>query len=641
MKHLFSISFLILIISGFLFGCETSHHKIGTNLKNMDTAQDSKYNIMDNIVSPQSIPDEYYKQSSEKGQLIDFYYDTYESFSYKDKTTKLRKHAIIYLPYDYNNEMSYNILYLMHGGWSNETTYLGTPYSPSDFKNVIDNAIEKQEIRPMIIVCPTYNNESPEDSADYSLAIKLTDNYHNELEQDLIPAVEKTFHTFAKTTDKIGLIESRYHRAFAGFSMGSVTTWRIFEHSLEYFAYFFPSSGSISNDERFMASIPKSQGYSREDFFILAQTGSDDFAARAFKTQIMAMLTDESHMYQFSNNESEGNLYFMEQPSGVHNAFYAEQYTYNAMKWLWNSEKTFFTSDTTLEQVFSNSCFQDFGRLLFPVNLDLSKKSTLEDISNSKTFIWYSHIKKEKTVEILNYLKDEADRGDKIFYSIYSNDEIMEDRTKADTGLFFFRGEPGNRFAITNAGGGFYYVGAMHDSFPHALELSKRGYNAFALIYRPNYAYEDLARAIVFIYDHANELNIDRNNYSIWGGSAGARMAAVLGNREYLRNLTFRNDIPQASAIIMQYTGYSEVSIYDASTFSCVGKNDVIASWKSMSNRIEQLKGLGIDAEFEAYEGLSHGFGLGTDTIAEGWINNAIDFWNNQSPSSKIKNSYK
>ena len=38
-------------------------------------------------------------------------------------------------------------------------------------------------------------------------------------------------------------------------------------------------------------------------------------------------------------------------------------------------------------------------------------------------------------------------------------------------------------------------MGAMHDSFPHALELSKLGYNAFALIYRPGDAYEDLARA--------------------------------------------------------------------------------------------------------------------------------------------------
>ena len=39
-------------------------------------------------------------------------------------------------------------------------------------------------------------------------------------------------------------------------------------------------------------------------------------------------------------------------------------------------------------------------------------------------------------------------------------------------------------------------MGAMQDSFPHALELSEQGYNAFALIYRPGAqtACEDLAR---------------------------------------------------------------------------------------------------------------------------------------------------
>ena len=34
------------------------------------------------------------------------------------------------------------------------------------------------------------------------------------------------------------------------------------------------------------------------------------------------------------------------------------------------------------------------------------------------------------------------------------------------------------------AGGGFYYVGSIHESLPHALELSRMGYNGFALVYR-------------------------------------------------------------------------------------------------------------------------------------------------------------
>lgn len=50
------------------------------------------------------------------------------------------------------------------------------------------------------------------------------------------------------------------------------------------------------------------------------------------------------------------------------------------------------------------------------------------------------------------------------------------------------------------AGGGFAYVGAMQDSFPVAYELSRKGFNAFALIYRPGAqtACEDLARAVDF-----------------------------------------------------------------------------------------------------------------------------------------------
>lgn len=75
---------------------------------------------------------------------------------------------------------------------------------------------------------------------------------------------------------------------------------------------------------------------------------------------------------------------------------------------------------------------------------------------------------------------------------------------------------------------------------------------------------------------------MDPEGYSLWGGSAGARMAATLGNAEYLKLYTQREDIPQAAAVIMQYTGYTDASINDAPTYVCVGTNDGIASWYTM-----------------------------------------------------------
>lgn len=173
------------------------------------------------------------------------------------------------------------------------------------------------------------------------------------------------------------------------------------------------------------------------------------------------------------------------------------------------------------------------------------------------------------------------------------------------------------------------YVGAMQDSFPHALELSKMGYNSFVLIYRPDDPYHDLARAISFIYDNAEELGVNPEDYSLWGGSAGARMAAALGNKDALPSFG-RTDIPQAAAVIMQYTGYSAVSEKDAPTYVCVGTSDGIASWRTMQSRLQSLEALGIPTEFHAYEGLPHGFGIGTGTVAEGWIKDAIAFWEAQ-----------
>ena len=80
----------------------------------------------------------------------------------------------------------------------------------------------------------------------------------------------------------------------------------------------------------------------------------------------------------------------------------------------------------------------------------------------------------------------------------------------------------------------------------------------------------------------------------------------------------------------MQYTGLSEYSESDPPTYACVGDRDGIASWRVMQARLEAMQQAGIDTEFHVYSGLGHGFGLGTGTSAEGWINDAVAFWEQQ-----------
>lgn len=284
------------------------------------------------------------------------------------------------------------------------------------------------------------------------------------------------------------------------------------------------------------------------------------------------------------------------------------------------------TTETKIRDIISNPSLGDWGRLLFPASEGYWSGDTLGDLQVT----WYSHINPQKNVEIVLYVTECAENGEQVFYDIYSEEEKRTDPDKRNTGIFFFRGNSGAKTAICNAGGRFAYVGAMHDSLPHALELSKKGYNAFALIYRPGAqtACQDLARAIAFLHQNSFPLGIDMNGYSLWGGSAGARMAAWLGSlgTEYFGEQSY----PRPAAVIMQYTGLGEVYGNEPPTYNCVGTNDGIASFKTMEHRINAIKANGTDAQIEVFRGLGHGFGLGQGTVAEGWIDNAVKFWEKQ-----------
>ena len=276
--------------------------------------------------------------------------------------------------------------------------------------------------------------------------------------------------------------------------------------------------------------------------------------------------------------------------------------------------------------MINDPVFKGKGRLLFPVHRGYMSGSTL----GSLDLTWYSEIDPDMTVTICNSLKERTQRGEEIFFDICSEEEKKKDPQKNNTGLWYFKGKPGNRFAVCSAGGGFAYVGAMHDSFPHAYTLTQKGYHAFALIYRPGAqtACEDLARAIAFIFEHAEELQVNTDCYSLWGGSAGARMVAWLGS---CGTAAFgEKAYPNAGTVVMQYTGLGEVFGNEPPTYNCVGTDDWIASYETMERRIDRIRRNGTDAMIEVFPGLGHGFGLGTNTAAERWFSNAVSFWERQ-----------
>ena len=107
-----------------------------------------------------------------------------------------------------------------------------------------------------------------------------------------------------------------------------------------------------------------------------------------------------------------------------------------------------YTVDTRISDVIQDPVFGDFEKLLFPVDEWYYSGDTLGELS----LTWYTGIDPEKTVEILNDLQNRIRSGETVFYLIYTEEEKTADPAKEDTGLLFFKGEPGARFAVCSAG---------------------------------------------------------------------------------------------------------------------------------------------------------------------------------------------
>ena len=242
---------------------------------------------------------------------------------------------------------------------------------------------------------------------------------------------------------------------------------------------------------------------------------------------------------------------------------------------------------------------------------------------------YHTHVDPVTVTNALNRMIDDVASGKTVFYSFYSESQKKQQPDKSNTGLFFFRGKPGAPFAVVSPGGGFSYVGSVHEGFPYAEAISSKGYNAFVLKYRAGQggavATEDLAAALSYIFRNAATLGVGTGGYSLWGSSAGARMAAAIGSHGAARY--GGDDIPKASAIVMAYTAHSDYTSAEPPTFVVVGEQDGIAPAASMERRVEALRKSGTHVEYRKYKRLGHGFGLGTGTSAEGWVFEAIRFW--------------
>ena len=197
----------------------------------------------------------------------------YDTKAYGTDDRAVQKRALVYLPYGYDEATPYNILYLMHGTGDDENYWLSTH---SYNKTMLDNMIARGDIDPLIVVTPTFYVE--DDFRDTGLD-PLTYSFREELRNDLMPAVESRYSTWAETTDDEGFAASRDHRAFAGLSRGAVTTYHsAFCGSLDRFSWFATFSGSRTDREYFRETIQSEEFRDLPIHYLYITSGVFDFA---------------------------------------------------------------------------------------------------------------------------------------------------------------------------------------------------------------------------------------------------------------------------------------------------------------------------------------------------------------------------
>ena len=284
--------------------------------------------------------------------------------------------------------------------------------------------------------------------------------------------------------------------------------------------------------------------------------------------------------------------------------------------------------DDTVGDLLDNPAFAGFAPLLLPWD-DRAPDRTMPLAAMASLMPYHTHVDPARAVTALNRMVDDANVGLPVFLDIYDDAQKRADPAKARTGLFFFRGPPGAPFAIVCPGGGFAYVGSLHEGFPYAVAINAAGRNAFVLRYRAGVgeraATEDLAAALSVVFRQADALGVATSGYALWGSSAGARMAANVGSRG---SAAYNGDaLPAPAAVVMAYTAHADRAAREPPTFAVVGERDGIAPPAAGRRRVPARRAARPPAPLRRSPGLGHGFGLGKGTPAESWADEATRFW--------------
>jgi len=276
----------------------------------------------------------------------------YTTSVYEDGKT-YHKYCYVYLPYGYDPEdksKKYNVLYFQHGNTCDPQMF-----GVGGNKPMIDMLFESGEIEPCIIAFITYYMDPEGDYKERVITGRvpagdgnwpgIKGNYYKEIVEDIIPLVEMKYNTYLEDPSREGIKATRDHRAFSGYSRGSVCTWNIFHHDFEYFRWYAPMSCfcaagkqvkrpmSPINPEEVIAFLTAPLKANPDlPFFIFASNGNPDVPEMTEQMKYITKLDG----FSYGKDPAKNNIYFAISDY-YHTDFLVPYYYWNSLKVLFKS----------------------------------------------------------------------------------------------------------------------------------------------------------------------------------------------------------------------------------------------------------------------------------------------------------------
>ncbi len=136
-------------------------------------------------------------------------------------------------------------------------------------------------------------------------------------------------------------------------------------------------------------------------------------------------------------------------------------------------------------------------------------------------------------------------------------------------------------------------------------------------------AFNGLGELLLSRDDNSSYYNTPISNVgSLMPYHGNVRPEVVVGSVNYMID-----EVNKGKTIFYDiYTGQSTYSRDFSPSFITVAANDGIVNVNTVERRVKNLRKAGVKVEYHRYQTAGHGFGLGTGTDAEGWLDLAVRF---------------